>query len=268
MNVPIAIVRRLLRLVGEAYELSAKLEEQERHLLEGLREIVGGVAVMRAQVHDYGAGGGFDVRHGVAIGLDDGYRRRLAETQCRQVAINPAIERMMLRHEDVASFGTATVLRSDTLGDRDWYNSGFVAELRRPARIDDHIHTSRIVGVKHADLVGIARGWGDPRFTDRERDLVHLFQIEVLSRFPLPGAPPPALLQPPVEAHWSPRERATLDLLLTGVSEKEIARKLGISRHTAHGYVKNLYRKLGVRSRAELMALALAPPAWGKRPAP
>ncbi len=55
----------------------------------------------------------------------------------------------------------------------------------------------------------------------------------------------------------SPRERETLALLMTGAPEKQIAARLGISPHTAHDYVKALYKKLGVTSRAELMARAL-----------
>lgn len=53
------------------------------------------------------------------------------------------------------------------------------------------------------------------------------------------------------------RERETLELLLTGASEKQIAASLGISTHTVHQYVKRLYRYLGVTSRAQLMAACL-----------
>jgi DNA-binding CsgD family transcriptional regulator len=52
----------------------------------------------------------------------------------------------------------------------------------------------------------------------------------------------------------SPRLRQTLDLLLAGDGEKQIAGKLGLSRHTVHDYVKGVYRQFGVCSRAELLA--------------
>jgi DNA-binding NarL/FixJ family response regulator len=42
---------------------------------------------------------------------------------------------------------------------------------------------------------------------------------------------------------------------LRGESEKQIAQKLGLSRHTVHEYVGNIYRHFGVCSRAELMAM-------------
>jgi DNA-binding NarL/FixJ family response regulator len=55
----------------------------------------------------------------------------------------------------------------------------------------------------------------------------------------------------------SPRMRDTLQLLLAGDSEKEVAGKLKLSPHTVHIHVKNLYKRLSVCSRAELMAKCL-----------
>lgn len=52
-------------------------------------------------------------------------------------------------------------------------------------------------------------------------------------------------------AALSPREQETLTLLAKGYSVKELARLLTISDHTAAGYVKTIYRKLNVSSRAE-----------------
>jgi DNA-binding NarL/FixJ family response regulator len=49
----------------------------------------------------------------------------------------------------------------------------------------------------------------------------------------------------------TPREREVLGLLAKGVHIADIARVLGISRHTVGDHVKNLYRKLNIASRAE-----------------
>jgi DNA-binding NarL/FixJ family response regulator len=51
-----------------------------------------------------------------------------------------------------------------------------------------------------------------------------------------------------------PRQDQTLRHLLEGDSEKQVARKLSLSQHTVHVYVKALYRRYGVSSRAELLA--------------
>ena len=42
--------------------------------------------------------------------------------------------------------------------------------------------------------------------------------------------------------------------MLHGASEKAIASQLGLSRHTVHDYVKQIYRRFDVSSRAELLA--------------
>ena len=53
----------------------------------------------------------------------------------------------------------------------------------------------------------------------------------------------------------SPRLRQTLEGLMRGMSEKQLASELALSPQTLHGYVKTLYRRLGVSSRGELHAL-------------
>jgi DNA-binding NarL/FixJ family response regulator len=47
----------------------------------------------------------------------------------------------------------------------------------------------------------------------------------------------------------------TLDVILTGVAEKDAARRLRVTRNTVHGYIKQLYDHFGVCSRAELMSI-------------
>ena len=56
----------------------------------------------------------------------------------------------------------------------------------------------------------------------------------------------------------SNRERQVLEGLLTGERPRTIAERLEISVHTARNHVKAIYRKLGVRSRVELL-LQLGP---------
>jgi DNA-binding CsgD family transcriptional regulator len=57
-----------------------------------------------------------------------------------------------------------------------------------------------------------------------------------------------------LEPGLTPRMRQTLSHLLSGDSEKQIAGKLRISRHTVHVYVKQIYRRYNVNSRGELFA--------------
>lgn len=58
----------------------------------------------------------------------------------------------------------------------------------------------------------------------------------------------------------TPAERRVLGLLLGKASEKNIAEALGLAVSTTHQYIVSIFRKFGVRSRAELMSL------WLRRP--
>jgi len=48
-----------------------------------------------------------------------------------------------------------------------------------------------------------------------------------------------------------------LRLIATGRTNASVARELGIAEHTVERHAANLYRKLGVRSRAEATAWAI-----------
>jgi DNA-binding CsgD family transcriptional regulator len=58
----------------------------------------------------------------------------------------------------------------------------------------------------------------------------------------------------PAGLSLTPRQRQTLQLLLAGHSEKQIAAQLGLSPNTVHHYVKAIHRHFRVSSRSELLA--------------
>ena len=55
----------------------------------------------------------------------------------------------------------------------------------------------------------------------------------------------------------TPRELEVLGAIMGGFTNKAIARQLEISLHTVKFHVESVFRKLGVRSRAEAVAKAL-----------
>lgn len=55
----------------------------------------------------------------------------------------------------------------------------------------------------------------------------------------------------PAEAELTPREAEVLGLIGRGMRNGEVAALLDLSEHTVAGYIKTIYRKLGVSSRAE-----------------
>lgn len=67
------------------------------------------------------------------------------------------------------------------------------------------------------------------------------------------GAAPPT----PPEPLLSHREGEVLSLLCRGFNRNDIALALGITANTAAGYIKEIYRKLGVSGRAEATLAAV-----------
>jgi DNA-binding CsgD family transcriptional regulator len=67
----------------------------------------------------------------------------------------------------------------------------------------------------------------------------------------------------------SPREFEIAALITCGCSDKEIARRLGISTHTVGAHMARCFAKLGVHKRAELaatIARKVSPYRWSRLP--
>ena len=95
-----------------------------------------------------------------------------------------------------------------------------------------------------AMLAGIAAGQ-PPLSPSIARRLLRHFQ-------PVAGTPPQA-----DEPALTARESEVLRLIAKGLSVAEVATLLALSRHTVAGYLKDIYRKLSVGSRAEATLEAL-----------
>jgi DNA-binding NarL/FixJ family response regulator len=81
-------------------------------------------------------------------------------------------------------------------------------------------------------------------------------ESEVFERGVGAGAGAGAASVPLPGSGLTPRESEVLGLVLDGLSSKEIARRLGVSRATARCHVQNILTKLGVYSRTQAAALA------------
>jgi DNA-binding CsgD family transcriptional regulator len=118
------------------------------------------------------------------------------------------------------------------------------------------------VALPHAgavDQLGVHREFGDEPFTKAHHRLLRLMHKELARLW---GRD---VLRQAKDAtsDLPPRLQQTLDELLVGSSEKQIATKLELSRHTIHNYVKALHQRFGVSSRGELLAKAGAAKAAG-----
>jgi PAS domain S-box-containing protein len=71
-------------------------------------------------------------------------------------------------------------------------------------------------------------------------------------------APPTAPAADVTVANVTPREPEVIRLIAGGAATRDIAAELSISRETVRTHVRNAMRKLGVRTRAQLVAISLA----------
>lgn len=142
-----------------------------------------------------------------------------------------------------------TRYRQQLVPDNEWYKLENVNESRRAARVDHVLYSLYRTDEKGNGIVfGLHRPWGDRRaFGEQERTLLQLLHRAIV---------PQLCKRNEARAipELTPRQQETLTLLLQGLPDKQIARQLRISIHTVHDHVKEIYRRLEVTSRPELLA--------------
>jgi DNA-binding NarL/FixJ family response regulator len=89
----------------------------------------------------------------------------------------------------------------------------------------------------------VSKDWGAP-------DVVKAVRMVGLGMDVFAPAPEPA------QAPLSAREREVVSLIAAGSTNREIAERLILSPHTVKEYTSGIYRKLGVRNRAEAVKRA------------
>ena len=245
-------VRAAYRLVGEVRELGAEPLAWRRHLLEGLSRLVGtqvGQALELPAPFDLGR----MPEPGV---LDLGWAGR-AERDIWFSYYESCVSDRSDWFEDPTIPGinrlwaanrSFTRLRRHFVDDARWYGSPHVNEVRRGSRVDGFIVSSRVVphlGV--ADGFMLHRGWGEPPPEEPQRRLVALVHAELGHLWNTAPVRDPT-------AELAPRLQQVLERLRVGDAEKQVAARLGLSRHTVHNYIKALHRHFAASSRGELLA--------------
>jgi DNA-binding CsgD family transcriptional regulator len=243
-------VRRIIHLGREAGEVVDQAERR-LHIARGIRHLLGCALVFVATDDDVHAGAPGHIAE-PAVDNFDASARPVFESMCeRGSAFNPAVGGMQaaVLARDI---GQATVLTIDHLVEkRVWRRSYFFQDFMRPAGIDHGLYAAVRVNDSVCDVLGCWRESKDRPFDEEDKAEIELLVLEFahLWRRQTRAEPWPGQLPP--------RYRRTLELLLTGLSEKQIADQLGLTPGSLHQYVTMLYRKLGASSRAELMARAI-----------
>lgn len=246
----------LIRAVAEAYESSGDPARRLSHL------VTAGCRIIGARL-----GSGCLVKLPGGTQLDDASTGLLA---CTEGGDWTAHDRDIVRTYEGSEFASdpmvagimvvsatrgcdPAMLREQVIPDDAWYRSGHVNECRRASDMDSCIY-SGIPGRSGPVSVGMTfhRGWNEKPLGERERALVELLQV---------GAAPlfyafEASVIPPDDAiaRLPPRLKDVLAALARGDSEKQVALRLGLAKHTVHSHVKRLHKAFGVHSRSELFA--------------
>ena len=146
----------------------------------------------------------------------------------------------------------ACLSRPDLIADRDWYGNDYYEKLHRAMGADATLACFSAVPGRddeHCEFY-LCRHVGEPDFSPRQKALVR----EAITLIgPLVGGPLARFAEPCPSA-LPPRARQVLRCLLEGDCDKQIAARLGISRHTVNDYTKQTYLHFGVQGRAELLA--------------
>jgi DNA-binding CsgD family transcriptional regulator len=154
----------------------------------------------------------------------------------------------------VLASGTFRAVLLRELVSREWFDSAFY-ELAYTARgMSDAVFVVSPVNRSVESYFVFLRKAGAKPFTPRDRDLL-AYALRPLRSFHRQMLLSRGLMV----AHMplTPMERRVTRLLLTDLSEKEIALRLELTPRTVHSYVTQIFRKFGVNGRPGLTALWL-----------
>jgi DNA-binding CsgD family transcriptional regulator len=259
-------VESVFALVNECRELWADTDAWQEHLVRGACRLTG-TAVGQYNEQRLAP----DLQSTEILDETDGGAWRDAGARAR-------LFRMYTDHPNRAAFfprcaqlagaalggGEAVALRPHIRCDAEWYHSFVFNEYCRPAGIDGFVMSFALNPVTGSlVMVTTMQDMADPAPTPRAAAVLSLLTRQVA---PLVGTALATNAQYGLRG-LSPRLRQTLDALLNGDSEKQIAERMGIQRATVHEYVGALYQRFHVGSRGELMAYFLRRqpmPAYGR----
>jgi DNA-binding CsgD family transcriptional regulator len=163
------------------------------------------------------------------------------------LAQHPGI-RHLVRDQPTAPFRI-----TDLIPDRLWQSSALASRMRPDWGRNQQLH----LPVSPGFLTGESQVWVFARtassFTDEDREVAGAIApvLDAVARHL--ATVRRAGFSSPVARVLTPREQAVLQLTGEGLSSLAIGLRLGISTRTAQKHAEHIYRKLGVRSKADAL---------------
>ncbi len=246
-------IETLFRVLGRCCTESGGFEERFHVVLHGVNDWLGSLMTIGGRVRADPGKYPPELLDAHQVGKVSRKSRRALEEYF--AALNESPDPAHVEAVRRLNGAPAVWRRQDLVDDEAWYSS---PHMRRCRRIGvDAIMYSVVPSPIEHEYFGITtvRAADGPQFTEEERDVFGAFHRSLgwlCERWGRERDGHAAFSTLPQ------RLRLTLACLLEGDSEKDAARKLGLSPYTAHEYVKSLYRHLGVSSRGELFTVCMA----------
>jgi len=257
---------QILHLMGRLGSVRNDPRAWRLELLAGLLRILPGRGAAVFVLRNVGPGTIPEVVTHFDAGFQSEIQRQAFLREIHAAPMQDPLGQLAIRRFVAEGLKTLTLVRSDAVDEEKWNNNLHVLTYRRASGTDDCvISLHRSAGSEGTVYAIYAMGAPASRRTEgsvqsdmrrtsrfgmRERTLVDMLHRGV-----------DWLYTSEEGAHrlnqasaLSPRVRETLEHLLRGETERQVARKMSLSVHTVHDYVKVLYSHYGVCSRRELMA--------------
>lgn len=233
-----------------ALDIASESQREERFLAATLK-LTGGKAILLAAFELPLAARNRTLRH-AQLGFTNAstavVNRYLRDLTPRDPALLS-----LLGKQSKTQRNSVCMSRQRLVGDRKWESSDFHKRICRPANVD-HPFYSLLTDPQH-ERASLLTLFGSAHSPPLPRHTTTLHMLHAYARYALGLSTPTGA---DAISQLSPRQRETLDILLCGHSEKQIAAKLSRSVHTVHTHVKAIYRVFGVSTRAELLSKFVA----------
>jgi len=248
-SVRIEDVRSVLDLVAEVYALREDPHAMRMHLLSGMQALLRADKATFPEVVDFREGGTCQVASSLAHGFTDDELKYLIAYATYDSSEDPAFPPIL-----ASGVGRFALRREDAMSVKKWHDTKHAAVYCKGANTGPCLYAGYVLDSERLIGIGLHRERNARPFSARDRNIADLLVGHFGPKILLP---PPANSLSRTVQELSPQLRRTLLLLLGGHSEKQVAREMDLSRHTVHDYVKQLYSRMKVNARSELLALFL-----------